>query len=224
MPNSDASLHLYRRAIVADSDDSLSVIAQLIAPGQTILDLGMGTGDLGQLLWQRDSIVVDGVTLNQAEADIARAWYRQAVVADLDRDSLGDIFAGQHYDCIVCADVLEHLNAPQDLLAQCKALLNPGGRLITSGPNAGYCGLVAELMQGDFRYRQEGLLDKTHLRFFTRKSLQRFFDEQGWVTQSVQTIQRNLLASEFRVAFDSLPPAVARHLLATRDALTYQFI
>ncbi|MBC7437504.1 MAG: glycosyltransferase, partial [Bdellovibrionales bacterium] len=120
--------------------------------------------------------------------------------------------------------MLEHLKAPQHILAQCKTLLKPGGRLLTSVPNAGYCGMVAELIQGDFRYRPEGLLDNTHLRFFTRTSLQRFFDENGWATQSIQTTRRSLLASEFKVAFDSLPPAVARYLLAAPDALSYQFI
>ncbi|MEO8120162.1 MAG: methyltransferase domain-containing protein, partial [Rhodoferax sp.] len=225
MPNADASLHLYQRTVDGDSnDDSLSIIASLIEPGQTLLDLGMGTGSLGQYLSQRHAIVADGVSLNPAEADIARAWYRHALVADLDRDDLRPLFGDQRYDCIVCADVLEHLKAPQNILAQCKVLLKPGGRLLTSVPNAGYCGLVAELVQGDFRYRPEGLLDNTHLRFFTRKSLQRFFDENGWATQSIKTTERSLLASEFQVAFDSLPPAVARHLLASPDALTYQFI
>ena len=224
MSNADASFHLYQRTVDGDTQDSLSVIASLIEPGQTLLDLGMGTGGLGQFLSQRHAIVADGVTLNPAEAEIARAWYRHALVADLDRDDLGALFGAQRYDCIVCADVLEHLKAPQNILAQCQALLKPGGRLLTSVPNAGYCGLVAELIQGDFRYRSEGLLDSTHLRFFTRTSLQRFFDENGWTTQSIRITQRDLPASEFRVAFDSLPPAVARHLLALPDALTYQFI
>jgi len=224
MSNADASFHLYQRTVDGYSNDSLSVIAGLIEPGQTLLDLGMGTGGLGQYLSQRYAIVADGVTLNPAEADIARTWYRNTVVADLDRDQLSTFFGADRYDCIVFADVLEHLKAPQNILMQCKALLKPGGRLITSVPNAGYCGLVAELIQGDFCYRPEGLLDRTHLRFFTRTSLQRFFDEQGWVIQSIKTIQRSLLNSEFRVAFDSLPPAVARHLLASPDALSYQFV
>ena len=228
MSNAEASLHtslhVYQRTVRSDSQDSLSVIAKLIQPGQTILDLGMGTGGLGQYLSQPQPIVADGVTLNPTEAHIARKWYRNVAVADLDRDTLSTLFGNNRYDCIVCADVLEHLKAPQNLLAQCKALLNPGGRLLTSVPNAGYCGLVAELIQGDFRYRPEGLLDSTHLRFFTRTSLNRFFDENGWTTATIDTIQRSLLSSEFRVAFDSLPPAVARHLLALPDALTYQFI
>ncbi|MDP1999805.1 MAG: methyltransferase domain-containing protein, partial [Rhodoferax sp.] len=224
MPNADAQLHIYQRTVDGRIQDSLSIIAGLIDPGETVLDLGMGAGGLGQFLSQRQSVVTDGVSLNPAEAEIARKWYRQALLADLDRDDLTVLFAGQQYDCIVCADVLEHLKAPQNVLAQCKTLLKPGGRLLTSVPNAGYCGLVAELIKGDFRYRSEGLLDSTHLRFFTRTSLQRFFAENAWTTQSTMTTQRSLLESEFSVAFDSLPPAVARHLLALPDALTYQFI
>lgn len=220
----DDSLHIYQRTVGLDANDSLSVIAGLIEPGQTVLDVGMGSGSLGQCLSQRFAIVADGVTINLAEADVARAWYRQVLVADLDQADLSQLFKGKHYDIIVFADVLEHLKTPHLLLAQCRALLKPGGRLITSVPNASYCGLIAELIQGDFKYRPEGLLDSTHLRFFTRKSLTRFFDDNGWTTQSTQMTQRNLLASEFKVAFDSLPPAVARHLLAAPDALTYQFI
>jgi len=224
MPQPDSLPHVYQRAVSGDSQDSLTIIASLIEPGQSLLDLGMGTGGLGHYLSQRQAIVADGVTLNPAEAEIASTWYRQALVADLDHDKLTALVGDQQYDCIVCADVLEHLKTPANVLAQCKALLKPGGRLITSVPNAGYCGLIAELLLGDFRYRPEGLLDNTHLRFFTRLSLQRFFDENGWGTLSVKTTQRSLLASEFKVAFDSLPPAVARYLLATPDALTYQFI
>lgn len=220
----ETSMHVYQREVLGDDQDSLSLIARLIAPGLTLLDLGMGTGGLGQYLSQHHALVADGVSLNQAEADIARPWYRRALVADLDAADLHALFGGQRYDVIVCADVLEHLKAPQNVLMQCKALLAPGGRLITSVPNAGYCGLVAELISGDFRYRPEGLLDNTHLRFFTRRSLQRFFDESGWSTTSVATTRRELPASEFRAEFDRLPPAVARYLLALPDALTYQFV
>lgn len=224
MTTADSSQHVYQRAVSDDANDSLTLIARLIEPGQTLLDLGMGTGGLGQYLSQHFSVVADGVTFNPDEAEIAKSWYRRTEVADLDTIDLVKLFDGQRYDCIVCADVLEHLKAPQKVLAQCKSLLNTGGRLITSVPNAAYCGLIAELIQGEFRYRPEGLLDSTHLRFFTRASLQRFFVDHGWTTQLIQTTQRNLLESEFKVAFDSLPPAVARHLLALPDAQTYQFV
>jgi 2-polyprenyl-3-methyl-5-hydroxy-6-metoxy-1,4-benzoquinol methylase len=90
-------------------------------------------------------------------------WLTQQT--DLDQVDLRDIFVGEQYDCIVCADVLEHLKSPERVLEQCRHLLKPGGRLLTSVPNAAYCGLLAELLLGEFRYRDEGLLDRTHLRF-----------------------------------------------------------
>ncbi len=218
------TMHIYQRTVDGSGQDSLSIIARLVRPGESLLDLGMGAGGLGRYISQRQPLVADGVTLNPAEADLARAWYRQAWVADLDQTDLLALIGELRYDVIVCADVLEHLKAPEKVLAQCKTLLKPGGRLITSVPNAGYCGLVAELIQGDFRYRPEGLLDSTHLRFFTRRSLTRFFDDNGWATASVVTTRRELLESEFKAEFDQLPPAVARHLLALPDALTYQFV
>jgi len=224
MTEATSPLHVYQRSVSGDAQDSLTLIAHLIEPGQTLLDLGMGSGGLGQYLSERHAVVADGVTLNQAEATIAAQWYRRVEVADLDHADLSAVFAGQQYDCIVCADVLEHLKAPENVLAQCVSLLKPGGRLITSVPNAGYCGLIAELIEGDFRYRPEGLLDNTHLRFFTRTSLHRFFNDHRWTTVGTQTTVRQLPDSEFQVVFDKLPPAVARYLLAMPDALTYQFI
>ncbi|MDR1969711.1 MAG: glycosyltransferase, partial [Burkholderiaceae bacterium] len=154
----------------------------------------------------------------------AAASYRRVEVADLDTCRLTELFAPASYDFILCADVLEHIRHGERVLAECKTLLAEGGRALLSIPNAGYTGLVAELMAGEFRYRPEGLLDETHLRFFTRRALLRFLHGNGWVAEQVETVQRPLPDSEFHVAFDALPPAVARHLLALPDALTYQFI
>ena len=137
-PGSHTSMHVYHRAVLDNATDSLSMIAGLIGSDQTLLDLGMGVGALGQFLSKRQTLVADGVTLNHAEADIARQWYQLALVADLDTANLKALFGEKRYDVIVCADVLEHLKAPQNLLQQCKGMLAAGGRLITSVPNAGY--------------------------------------------------------------------------------------
>jgi GT2 family glycosyltransferase/2-polyprenyl-3-methyl-5-hydroxy-6-metoxy-1,4-benzoquinol methylase/glycosyltransferase involved in cell wall biosynthesis/cell division protein FtsB len=224
MPVENENMHLYERTIDGRSNDSLTLIADMVAKGDVLLDLGMGTGALGKYLFAKDGIVADGVTYNPDEEAIANQWYRRTYVLDLDQVDLGSVFQPQTYNCIVCADVIEHLKSPQRLLAACKQLLKPNGRILVSVPNAGYCGLVAELIQGEFRYRPEGLLDATHLRFFTRKSLTRFFKELGFDVVSMAVTQRTLLESEFGVVFDDLPPKVANHLLAMPDALTYQFI
>ncbi|WP_265300651.1 methyltransferase domain-containing protein [Verminephrobacter eiseniae] len=224
MTHSTEDLHVYLRSITEGERTSLSVLARLVPENATVLDLGCGSGALGRFLAGRRACTSDGLTLSEAEAAHARPHYRRVVVDDLESCDLQERFAGQRYDTIVCADVLEHLRRPERVLAACRELLKPAGRLLISVPNAGYCGLVAELLQGEFRYRQEGLLDRTHLRFFTHRSLLRWLNEQRWALDSLDRIVRQLPESEFQVAFDSLPPAVARYLLGMPDALCYQFI
>ena len=227
MTPAPAPLHVYEREIDAGERTSLSVLAARIPAGARVLDLGCGSGAVGRYLARRDGAAagpIDGLTLNQEEAARAAPTYRRVEVANLDSCDLTGLFTPGSYDIIVCADVLEHTRYPGQVLAACARLLADNGRVLISIPNASYCGLVAELMAGEFLYRPEGLLDETHLRFFTRRALMRFLAEGGWVMEEVDTIKRALPDSEFRAAFDALPPAVARHLLGLPDALTYQFI
>lgn len=224
MTNSIDDLHVYLRSIAEGERTSLTVLAGFVHRGATVLDLGCGSGALGKFLKETHDCTSDGVTLSPAEADHAQLHYRTIEVADLETADLRSMFASRRYDYIICADVLEHLRRPENVLQVCRELLAPNGKLLISVPNAAYSGLLAELLEGEFRYREEGLLDRTHLRFFTRRSLVRFMAEQRWELDAVDTITRELPESEFQVAFDSLPPTVARHLLGAPDALTYQFI
>lgn len=224
MPFSAELPHVYAREIQSTERTSLNLLAEQLESARTILDLGCGTGALGRWLTKSGLHTLDGVTLSDAEAQAARQSYRNIVVADLETIDLGAHFRAGGYDAIVCADVLEHLKDPASVLAQCRELLAPHGRLLISVPNAAYAGLVAELMHGEFRYREEGLLDRTHLRFFTRRSLLDFLNQHGWQTQSLNTVHRELHESEFAHPFDALPPAVCRYLLTQPDALTYQFV
>ena len=224
MTQNNDELHVYSRTIDAHDRTSLTVLAQLIPPAAQVLDLGCGSGALGEYLARTRNCTSDGLTWSEAEAAQARPHYRQMIVADLETADLLQLFPRKSYTAIVCADVLEHLSHPERILQACRELLAPDGQLFFSVPNAGYSGLLAELLLGEFEYRDEGILDRTHLRFFTRRSLSRFLGEQHWQIAHIDTIERTLPESEFRIAFDSLPPTMARHLLASPDALTYQFI
>ena len=203
---------------------SLSVLASLVPAGSLLLDLGTGSGALGQYLGRHKQCQADGLTHNPEEARLAAPHYRRLEVADLDTCDLNQIFAGNRYQTIVCADVLEHLRNPGQILEQTRTLLAPDGRLLLSLPNVGYLGLIAELVLGEFRYRQEGLLDQTHLRFFTRQSLLEFLAGHGWQATRLETIPVPLAESEFGSAAGRLPPPLLRRLLSLPDAQTYQFV
>jgi 2-polyprenyl-3-methyl-5-hydroxy-6-metoxy-1,4-benzoquinol methylase len=189
MPQSDEELHFYLRQIRPGEQTSLSVLSDMIPPGTRVLDLGCGSGALGQHLSTTQGCLCDGITISPVEADHARPHYRRVEVADLETVNLPQLFEGRHYDAIVCADVLEHLRHPERILQACLGLLAPKGQLLFSVPNAAYAGLTLELMHGEFCYRSEGLLDRTHLRFFTRRSLGRLFQENGWTIDALRPIR-----------------------------------
>ena len=215
---------LYGRDMDAGRRDSLAVLADLVPRGADVLDVGIGGGALGRHLGSAGGCRVDGATISPVEAAGAAPYYRRIEVADLNVTALDALFAGRRYDAIICADVLEHLPRPTAVLDSCRTLLADDGRLLLSIPNVAYSGLIAELLAGEFRYRTEGLLDRTHVRFFTRRSALRLLREQGWQVDLVKPVCLDLRDSEFRPEFDLLPPAVRRHLLARPDGLTYQFI
>jgi 2-polyprenyl-3-methyl-5-hydroxy-6-metoxy-1,4-benzoquinol methylase len=162
---------------------SLRQIAGWVRPASSVLDIGCGPGILGRYLTTTLNCRVDGIEHNSAAAQIATPWYRRLIVADLEQAILTDLFPGERYDYVICADVLEHLRNPGHILTQAMMLLAANGRFLLSIPNVAYAGLIAELLAGEFRYRPLGLLDETHLRFFTRKSLERWLSahQLSWI-------------------------------------------
>jgi 2-polyprenyl-3-methyl-5-hydroxy-6-metoxy-1,4-benzoquinol methylase len=216
--------HCYVRRFDPHGDDSLAKIARLIRPNTRVLDLGTGPGILGKYLSTALDCIVDGVELSADQIQLAIPFYRNLQSADLEQVNLTALFS-ECYDYIVCADVLEHLRNPEAVVSQFPALLGSSGRVLLSIPNIAHAGVIAELLAGEFRYRPEGLLDATHLRFFTRKSLLEFLAAHHLTVLSIDTIRYDLRDSEFRNYYlDTLPPFIYRLLKAYPDSLTYQFI
>src|SRR5574340_805726 len=217
--------HIYLRSFDPAGQSSLAKIARRISQGAAVLDLGTGPGVLGQYLAKSKACVVDGVECHPQQAEMAAPAYRKLQTADLEQIRLAELFPEERYDFIVCADILEHLRDPGQILDQLPALLKPTGRILLSIPNVAYAGLIADLLAGDFQYRPEGLLDSTHLHFFTRKSLLAFLGEHHLIIANLDAVPLAMQHSEFSSRHpDTLPPAVCRYLFALPDALTYQFI
>ena len=225
MTMSSTPQHIYQRDFDPDGQSSLAKIARRISPGATILDLGTGPGVLGRYLATSKGCVIDGIESDRLQAEMATPAYRKIQVTDLEQARLADQFPENLYDVIICADVLEHLRDPGRIIDQLPALLRPAGRILFSVPNVAYAGLIADLIAGNFQYSPEGLLDSSHLRFFTRRSLLAFLRRHGLSITNLDTVPMNLQHSEFRARYpDALPPAIYQYLFALPDALTYQFI
>ncbi len=191
--------HLYHRAPIdpQNDNDSLAKIARLVPPGSVVLDVGCGVGRLGQHLAINQGCVVDGINANRAELELASPFYRCLWEWDLEWHHLPRSLLKRRYDIVVCADVLEHLREPGRLLQLLRSILQPTGKVLISIPNVGHIGVILELLGGDFHYRPEGLLDETHLRFFTRQSFLRFLKDYGFSGSIVDETVAPLQASEF---------------------------
>jgi predicted TPR repeat methyltransferase len=142
-----------------------------------VLDLGCSTGVLGQRLAEVGHIVT-GVDLHPS----AEAKERLAVFVQADLDHGLPLEAASHgpYDIVVAADVLEHVRDPGRLLDEALPLLAPGGSLVASVPNIGHWYPRSRVAVGRFDYDQRGILDRDHVRFFTRRSFTRLAQRHGW--------------------------------------------
>ncbi|BAW79540.1 glycosyl transferase family protein [Candidatus Nitrosoglobus terrae] len=219
-----AEAYIYQRNFDPQGEDSLAKIARLIRPHSRVLDLGTGPGILGQYLSTILGCTVDGVELSLEQVQIAAPFYRNLLQADLEQVDLAALFP-ESYDYVVAADIFEHLRNPEAIVSQLPALLGTEGRAMLSVPNIAHAGVIAELLAGEFRYRPEGLLDTTHVRFFTRQSLLTLLTASGLAVLSIDTVRYDLRESEFKHYYlDTLPPAIYRLLAAYPDSLTYQFI
>jgi O-antigen biosynthesis protein len=220
-----STIEKYHRHVGESGSESLLGLLGWIPPLVDVLDIGTATGALGEILSRERGCRVDGIELDLSAAAVARPHYRRIVLADLDRSGLREIVPPRSYDVIVLADVLEHLEDPARVLGQTRELLRPGGEVLISIPNVAYAPLVAELLAGRFRYRSTGILDDTHLHFFTRSSLLELIEAAGLAVVELERVQRPLHESEFGTwALEALPDVVRTYLLTRQEAGSYQFL
>jgi SAM-dependent methyltransferase len=148
-----------------------------------VLEVGCGSGQLGRLLRQRGHRVT-GVELIPEAAEQACEHLDAVVCADVETEDL-DLPAGS-FQALVLADVLEHLVDPWGTLARLVPLLGPGGVVVVSLPNVQHVDVIWRLLRGRWDYRERGLLDIGHLRFFTLASIRKLFGGAGLRIETIR--------------------------------------
>lgn len=211
----------------SEMNDSHMGLAVRIKSQQRILELGCSSGYLSKFLTEELACHVVGVDIDGAAAQQAEAFCEQVIVADLDSDAWLKEIAGQQFDVVLCADVLEHLKNPAALLASLKPFLHTDSRLLASIPNVAHASIRLELLQGHFDYESLGLLDDTHLHFYTRDGLILMLMQAGYVCCDIQYSVQDLAdeAIDLHLANAGLLASEFTHeLLHAPDAVAYQFV
>lgn len=154
-----------------------------------VLDVGCFCGGTGRWLKARFANVhVVGIELLAAAAAQARCIYDRVIEAPIEAvDFELEGLAMGSLDAIVAADVLEHLVNPWAALQRLRPLLAPGGAIYVSLPNVRNLNVLLRLASGEWRYVGAGILDVSHLRFFTRRQALEMLNETGWSVEEVRS-------------------------------------
>ncbi len=222
----DSDTSVYEYSFDLDSERSASRVARLIGKNKTILEVGCGPGSQSKVFHEQLGCDVVGIEIDPARAEKARAYCREVHVANLEIDALSGFLNDEKFDVIVCADVLEHLRNPGEILSGLKNHLKPEGYLVTSIPNITHASIVYEMIHGRFEYKTEGLLDSTHIKLFSCASALSLVEDSGYWIAELQKARTLPQYTEFKTNPIS---AEDKQVLATiqsrnPDANTYQFI
>ena len=156
-------------------EDILSIVP---SDAKNILEIGCAAGMTGNELKKKSGVYVAGVELDQNAAIEARSLLDDVIEGDIEDIDLP--YKNETFDCLLFADILEHLKDPLTVLKKTSKLLKPTGTLIASIPNVQYLGVVSQLIEGNWTYQDEGILDRTHLRFFTYHEIEKLFTDAGY--------------------------------------------
>lgn len=158
-------------------------------PPGLVVDVGCGAGATGRLLKEKfPGTRVVGIERNARAAAVARAHLDHVVCADLADVDLGSELGPGPVDTLLLLDVLEHFADPWRALVALRAWLAPTSRVLASVPNLRNLETLEALAAGRFEYESWGVLDVTHLRFFTRSTLRRMFEETGYTVVAIEAL------------------------------------
>ncbi len=216
--------HQYQRDTLSAHAESLSKLSGRMVRGAEVLELGPAAGYFTRILKTALDCTVDAIEIDAEMAEKARPHCREIIVADLDALDWRTAFVGRRYDTIIAADVLEHLRSPERALRALVSRLKPGGKLLISLPNIAYSGMIFGLLEDDFRYRAEGLLDRTHLKFFTRTTLEEMLGQSGWAVTWRGEVRKDVYEAEFHTRVEQWPPALREFILEHPARAAYQLL
>jgi len=167
---------------LANVNPSTTRIIGLVGYNKRVLEIGCASGYVSEYLSRQRDCVVTGVEIEPDAASIAGQFCEKVIVGDIENDEVLKQITG-NYDVIILADILEHLRNPTRVLIALRDKLLPDGFILISLPNVAHYSVRFKLLLGKFEYTDGGLLDKTHLRFFTLKSARRMIHEAGYTIE-----------------------------------------
>lgn len=207
----------------ANPNSSHTQVLDLVGRDKRVLDVGCATGYLARLL-VTNGCTVSGIELDEGAAEEARPHLDKLVIGNLNDTLLSEHFEVASFDVIVFADVLEHVLDPAAVLRDSVSLLAPGGRVVFSVPNVAHGSLRLALLEGRWNYTDTGLLDRTHVVFFTYESLTALILDAGLTVEDARATVTDPLSANIDIDTDRIPATTIEWVRHQPRALDFQYV
>ncbi|MBX9598668.1 MAG: class I SAM-dependent methyltransferase, partial [Burkholderiales bacterium] len=214
----------YNFELNLDADNSHTKILKKILPGSVVLEFGPAHGVMTKYMREILNCTVYAVELDNEAALDAEKYCKEIIVGSIEVYSWKQAFSDIKFDYVLFADVLEHLYDPWRVLTEVRGFLKPEGRSLISLPNVAHNAIIMNLMRDKFEYKSTGLLDNTHIRFFTRSSIEEMIINSGYKIVDVDTVDCAPENTEFRCQYLDFDDSVADSLLQKPNGHVYQYI
>lgn len=215
-------LHKYEYEVKVNS--APSKVVRLVGANKRVLELGSGPGMITRLLKANDCRVV-ALELDEKAIELVTPYCESVHSCDLNNPNWPETIAdSDRFEVIVAGDVLEHLYDPWQTMSKLEPLLADGGYVVLSLPHVGHNAVIACLLAGDFSYQPWGLLDKTHIRFFCIKNIQRMFNDAGFKIIEVDYVIKTPEQTEFAQRWRKLPSSIKLALASNQFGTVYQVV
>lgn len=214
----------YQYEIDPQSDSTAARILKLVGQNKKVLELGCAAGSMTRALTNLNHCVVTGIEIDAESAEQARPFCQHLIIANLESLDWEKTFETEKYDVIIAADVLEHLMHPEACLAKLQKLLMPEGYFVLSLPNVGHNGVIAALLNQTFPYKKTGILDETHLRFFSKQDIESLLSQAGFLIETCEAVKARTEGSEFVRYWLNLPEKQRQLIDLHYEGDVYQYV
>ena len=219
----DNAVRYHAEIDLSQKTTSHAQLIRLTGRNKDVLEVGPATGYVTKILQQRGCRV--WCIENDPEAAIiADAFCERMIIANVETIDFMSTIRDQRFDIVTFGDVLEHLVDPMGVLIRVKDVLKPGGHVVASVPNVAHASIRLSLLGGRFEYTEMGLLDRTHLRFFTEESLAGLFRDAGYEVRTWRRVLADPFVTEVGVREEDYPACLAEAARGDLQAITYQFV
>jgi 2-polyprenyl-3-methyl-5-hydroxy-6-metoxy-1,4-benzoquinol methylase len=208
---------------LSQKDSPHAQLIRLTGRNKDVLEVGPATGYVTKVLQQR-GCRVSCVEMDPEAAEVAAEFCERMIVGNIEEVDFSSAFRKQRFDVVTFGDVLEHLVDPMGVLTRVREILTPTGYVVASVPNIAHSSIRLSLLRGQFQYTEKGLLDRTHLRFFTEESLGALFRDAGYQVRSLRRILVDPFATELELREDDYPSNLREASRVDVQGLTYQFV